>query len=421
VSVFSVFMSGISNLSGMKSPFLGDFVLYWAWCKFWRMQHEKISMKKQKKALILWGATDFGMPHFSGDMLWRTGGFKIPDPTVLVDLGGKTFLFASELEFNRAKKEARVHQVVLLRQKDAVLRFLKDKGVTRVIVSGEMPFALVEKFKKHFRVASPPPHKPFYPRRALKTQKEIREISKVQRAAEHSVRSAMAYLAGCRIKGARIYRGSVAVTSEIVRKVIDDDLYRQGYFGIRSIVAGGVQAADPHNEGTGFLEPRVPIVMDIFPVSPKTHYWADMTRTVFKGAPAAPLEKMYMAVLRGQLRAIKKVKDGADGYTIWRDQVSFLKSLGYPTDGSAEPPRGFFHGVGHGVGIDLHEYPYIGGSRCILRSGHIVTVEPGLYYPLARGGIPAGGVRIEDLVVVTKKGCRNLTRFPKRLKDIVIP
>ena len=83
--------------------------------------------------------------------------------------------------------------------------------------------------------------------------------------------------------------------------------------------------------------------------------------------------------------------------------------------------EGFFHCVGHGVGIDIHESPIIGRVKWILEEGNIVTVEPGLYYQRARGHIPVGGIRIEDMVFITKNGCLNLTKFPKDIKNMIIP
>jgi Xaa-Pro aminopeptidase len=376
--------------------------------------------KKQKEALMLWGATDFGVPHFSADILWRTGGFRVPDPVILVEIGGRAFLFVSSLEYNRARATARVDGVVLLDKNECLGDFLKKKKVTRIAVPRDFPYSLGKEFERRYHVVTRAGGEPFYGEREIKTRWELREISKAQRAVERSVGKAIFFLKKCRIRGKSIVQGkNRVVTSEMVRKIIDTDLYTQGYLGVRSIVASGKQGADPHAEGTGPLMAHAPIVMDVFPVSIKTHYWADMTRTVFKGEPSLKYKAMYNAVLQGQLRAIKKIHAGADGYDIWRDQVELLEQFGFPTRSNAKPPEGFFHGVGHGVGLDIHEFPHIGSSHYILQAGSVVTVEPGLYYTKARGHIPVGGIRIEDMVVVKKGRCQNLTKFPKRLEDII--
>ena len=128
---------------------------------------------------------------------------------------------------------------------------------------------------------------------------------------------------------------------------------------------------------------------------------------------------MYEAVREAQDLAIAKVRAGADGSMIHKDTALFFESRGYPTN-FYKKPEGFIHGLGHGVGIDIHESPSLGGTPHILEEGNIVTVEPGLYYQKSHGSIPAGGIRIEDMLLITKTGSKNLTRFPKNLADVII-
>lgn len=371
-------------------------------------------MKKKKTALLLYGATDFGASQFSVDLLWRTGGFKIPDPTLFIEIEGRSFLFASSLEIGRAKKEAKVDEVIHLRQKSDFFSFLKEKNVLRITIPADIPYRIGKELERRGFLVRISPSRAVYRERMIKTDAELREITKAQRANERSVKKAVDFLTRCRVRGNRIYNGKVEVSAEMVRCIIDDDLYAQGYLGTRSIVACGCQAADPHNEGSGPLLPYAPIVMDVYPVSRRTNYWADMTRTVFKGNPSAQMKKMYMAVLQAQLRALKKVRAGIDGRIIQEDIERFFELRGFPTDLSADPPHGFIHSVGHGIGIELHEEPHIASHSSILAEGSVVTVEPGLYYP------EIGGIRIEDMVVVMKNGCRNLTRFSKKFNDIVL-
>lgn len=206
----------------------------------------------------------------------------------------------------------------------------------------------------------------------------------------------------------------------MARKIIDDSLWKEGYLATGTIVASGAQAADPHCMGRGVLHARVPIVIDIFPVSIATHYYADMTRTVFKGEPAQEYIKMYEAVRAAQEIAINKIRPGADGKRIYSEVQEYFSAQGYQTTVDSKMAEGFIHGLGHGVGIDIHEHPRLGSRGVMLEEGHVVTVEPGLYYHQARKGIPAGGIRIEDMVRVTGKGNRNLTKAPKDLVSIII-
>jgi Xaa-Pro aminopeptidase len=135
-----------------------------------------------------------------------------------------------------------------------------------------------------------------------------------------------------------------------------------------------------------------------------------MTRTVVKGRAPDALRKMYDTVRRGQEEGIAMVRDGVDGRTIHQRIMTLFEQSGYPTGPKDGRMQGFFHGTGHGVGLDIHEPPRISKAEWTLRAGEVVTVEPGLYYP------EIGAVRIEDLVVVTKTGCENLTQFPKVLE-----
>ena len=205
----------------------------------------KKKSEKGKTALVLWGATDLGPPHFSADILWRTG-FKAPDPFFLVDIldegdlvdFGKSYLLIGPLELERAKKEARVDEAVNLHAYktkskapvDAVANFLKKHDVRKIIVPDTFPCGLKDKLAKAFEVVLA--SAPFYPKRAVKTDWEVTEIEKVQRAVEVAVKEATGFLKKCEITahdGGRIYFHWQYITSEWLRKIIDDSLYRQGY------------------------------------------------------------------------------------------------------------------------------------------------------------------------------------------------
>ncbi|HET8575937.1 MAG TPA: M24 family metallopeptidase, partial [Methylomirabilota bacterium] len=174
-----------------------------------------------------------------------------------------------------------------------------------------------------------------------------------------------------------------------------------------TIIACGEQGVDPHNQGSGPIRPHQGIIFDIFPRSSATRYFADMTRTVVKGRASDELKRIYDAVLAAQLRGIALVRAGASGAAIHAEVNRTLEDRGYLTGVVNGRNQGFFHGTGHGVGLDIHEPPRVSRVDQQLEAGHVVTVEPGLYYP------GRGAVRIEDIVVVEEGGCRNLTRAPK--------
>jgi Xaa-Pro aminopeptidase len=136
-----------------------------------------------------------------------------------------------------------------------------------------------------------------------------------------------------------------------------------------------------------------------------------MTRTVSKGDPGPEVRRMYETTLRAQEVALELIRPGAGGKAIYEAVCRVYEEAGYATSlrTGTYPETGLIHSLGHGVGLDIHERPGLGRRDETLEVGHVVTVEPGLYDPRI------GGVRIEDLVVVTEHGCRNLTRFEKRL------
>jgi Xaa-Pro aminopeptidase len=121
---------------------------------------------------------------------------------------------------------------------------------------------------------------------------------------------------------------------------------------------------------------------------------------------------MYRAVASAQKLVFESARNGARGDVIHGKVMKHLTSLGFKTGKTKGKMRGFFHGTGHGVGLDVHELPRISKAKCTLKTGNIVTVEPGLYYP----GV--GGVRLEDMILITDNGCINLTKFSRKLEII---
>jgi len=151
--------------------------------------------------------------------------------------------------------------------------------------------------------------------------------------------------------------------------------------------------------------------MDIFPRSQKSGFFGDITRTVVRGQASDRLKAAYRCVEEGQQIGFRRIRSGADTYDIHQEILTYFDSRNFPTGLAAGRMQGFFHGTGHGLGLDIHEAPGINARRrSALKAGHVVTVEPGLYY----SGM--GGVRLEDVVLVTKTGCENLVQIPKILE-----
>jgi Xaa-Pro aminopeptidase len=200
------------------------------------------------------------------------------------------------------------------------------------------------------------------------------------------------------------------LTSDRIKAYIEHALIDAGCTcdGGEPIVACGKRTADPHFSGSGPLFANEPIIIDIFPRLKTERYCADMTRTAVKGQPEKEIKEMYEAVLAAQNSALALVKEGITCREVHNSVCDLFEEKGYETI-RKRSKKGFIQSTGHGVGLDLHENPHVGDNETVLRKGNVTTLEPGLYDP------EVGGVRLEDMVLVLKNGCENLTRFEKKL------
>jgi Xaa-Pro aminopeptidase len=201
------------------------------------------------------------------------------------------------------------------------------------------------------------------------------------------------------------------LTSEILQAEINISMLRLGGFAEATIAACGGQAAEPHNTGSGPIYAGKPLIMDIFPRMKKSGYWGDITRTVVKGEAPEIVRKAYEAVFEAREYAKTLIKPGAVPAEIHQAAKTLMEDLGFRTGRQDGRNFGFFHGLGHSVGLEIHEKPVLSPVNSeALRGGEVVTVEPGLYYS------EWGGVRLEDIVVVTSDGCHCLTEMENILE-----
>jgi Xaa-Pro aminopeptidase len=230
------------------------------------------------------------------------------------------------------------------------------------------------------------------------------------RATERSASAAIQTLRQSVIRKNRLYFRGKVLTSEHLRKIIHQTLLEEGCAGEHTIVSCGHHSIDPHDQGAGPLKAHKTIIMDIFPRNTTTLYYADFTRTVVRGKASPELKKLYATVKEGQQIAFKMIRHGVAAKKIHEAIQVRFSQLGFNTGLKNGRMQGFFHSTGHGLGLEIHEPPRIGAGDDILKAGQVVTVEPGLYYK----GV--GGIRLEDVVLVTKTGCVNLTKFPRKLE-----
>lgn len=245
--------------------------------------------------------------------------------------------------------------------------------------------------------------------REEKTAEEVDRIRHVQRATEQAMGRAEDLLAQATIDETALHYDGEPLTSERVKEEISMQLLRDGCHSHETIVAGGADAANPHDRGSGPLPANSPIVIDIFPQDNETHYHADMTRTFCVGEPSETAVEWYELTIDAQHAAFDVIEPGVSGETVHDAVCEVYENAGVPTTRNESGTEvGFIHGTGHGVGLDIHEGPRVSSSGTELRPGHVITIEPGVY------DHAVGGIRIEDLLVVTDDGFDNLTEYDKQ-------
>jgi Xaa-Pro aminopeptidase len=228
---------------------------------------------------------------------------------------------------------------------------------------------------------------------------------RVQRASEKALEVALKIVGHSKVVGDRLRYEGRLLTSERLKSAIGCSLIRNGCTSKDVIASSGDDSAMPHLAGSGPVEASSPIVFDVFPQSITSQYHADMSRTVARGTPSTELSEMYAAVKEAQERALRMLRPGVSGAEIHFAVVDYFEQTGYRTD--LERGQGFVHSTGHGLGLEVHELPSLSRRGGLLERGNVVTIEPGLYYP------HIGGVRLEDVAVITYDGHKTITQFPK--------
>jgi Xaa-Pro aminopeptidase len=245
--------------------------------------------------------------------------------------------------------------------------------------------------------------------RARKTPAELDRLRGVQRATTAGMARAETALAEGHVGEDEAGRPAVRwegapLTTERLRRAVNAVLAARGVRDAGNTVIGaGPSAADLHFVGDEPIRPGETVLIDVSPRGPDGYY-GDMTRTFVVDGDGGWERRAYVAVEAAREAALAEVEPGVPAKTVHGEAAAELAAYGFdPNAGEGE--TGFTHGTGHGVGVSLHESPSLSGAG-ELRPGHVVTIEPGVYDP------DAGGVRLEDLVVVTDDGCEILAEYP---------
>ena len=357
------------------------------------------------------------------NMLYAVG-FFVPDPFIFFQHKEKKFAVLSDLEIDRAKKQAQVHRVLSLSVYQRKLRQLgkpaamidvldlifRERGIRSLIVPANFSALLSDQLRaKGFSVQIR--RDPFWAERETKNRVEVAQITESLRIARLGLEAGIRMLKRTRTKrDGYLYVNGTRLTSEMLKTAVNTTIMAQGWLPSHTIISSGNQCVDPHHEGSGPIKANTSIIFDIFPRSQHNGYFGDLSRTVVRGRASDKLKEIYATVQAGQQIGYRQIRDGVNGKEVHQNILALFEARGFHTGRINGRMQGFFHGTGHGLGLDIHEPPRIAPVDAILRAGHVVTVEPGLYY------LGIGGVRLEDVVVVTAKGNRNLTDCPQFLE-----
>ena len=358
--------------------------------------------------------------HASADLLYF-GRVAVHDPFLAFGTtDGRKVTVQSALEFGRVKRTGAFDEVLPLEEwrerarrehgpkagpAELIATVAKAYRLRAFRIPDDFPAALYVRLAKlglHLTFAGGA----LFPERELKTKAEVAAIREGNRLAAVGFTAAEKILRAARIKGRTLVHAGQVVTSESLRFAIEVAIKEQGGEARDTIVAGGDQACDPHERGTGPLRPHELIIIDIFPRHLASGYHGDMTRTYLKGKPRAVQARLVETVFDAQQAALGAIRAGVDGQDVHALVNRVFADAGYETRRHERGAVGFIHGTGHGLGLAIHEPPRLSLVSSRLQAGAVVTVEPGLYYP----GI--GGCRWEDVVQVTKGAARLLSEHP---------
>lgn len=388
-----------------------------------------MTAKTAENRAHIWG----GVPAHNLWLLHRTR-FVVGDPVAYISIPTangtpETFFILREIELDRAKKHANathVHGYSDFTPKSGLsgdretataqsaAECLSRKGVKEVWTDRSLPMIFTHVLEQAGIKVHCDPELGVLERRS-KTPQEVEHLRAAQAMTERAVRMACEMIARAKADASGILQHDGApLTSERVKTAINVFLLDNGFSTSDSIVAGGHQGGDCHERGQGPLRTGQPVIIDIFPMDPKTHYFGDCTRTVVHGVIPPEIAEMHAAVVEAKRAATDAARVGVTGQHVHEAACSVFKKHGYatglaPRNTPGKPGTTFAHGTGHGVGLDVHEPPLLDKGGPPLVDGDCLTIEPGLY------SHSLGGIRVEDMVIVRARSVENLNTLSEGL------
>jgi Xaa-Pro aminopeptidase len=354
----------------------------------------------------------------------------IPDPFLYAERDGDRHVVASSFELGRVSEVAPELQVLPLEEfgidelyaqglpreeieLEVILRAARRFGIEEAVVPGTFPLEVADHLRGNgIQVRADREH--FVRRRRVKNDAELAGIRRAQHAAEAAMDAAREVLRSAERQNGSLQVDGEPLTCERLKIAVEQAFTANGAFADEFIVSHGAQTAVGHDMGSGPIAPNEPVCLDLFPRDRESGCFADMTRVFVVGTPSDELEEYHRLCREALERSVEAVKPGVAGSELHRITCEIFEEHGYPTLLSKKPGEvlqdGFYHSLGHGVGLEVHEEPSLGRAPGELVAGDVIAMEPGLY----RNGY--GGCRLEDIVLVTEKGPEVLTDYPYELR-----
>jgi Xaa-Pro aminopeptidase len=355
---------------------------------------------------------------------------SVPDPFLYAEGNGGRHVVASSFELDRIVEVAPDLDVVSLEdlgldelyatglsrddiELELVLRAARRFEIAEAAVPATFPLELADHLRAN-GVKVNADRELFVARRRVKNETELAGIRRALRASEAAMTAARELLRAAEPQNGHVVLDGEPLTCERLKLAVEQTFSAHGVFADEFIVSHGPQTAVGHDMGSGPISPGEPVCLDLFPRDRDSGCYADMTRVYVVGEPSDELHEYHRLCREALDRSVEAVKPGIQGKDVYRISCEVFERHGFPTLLSKQPGEvlkdGFYHSLGHGVGLEVHEQPTLGRGPGELVAGDVIAVEPGLY----RNGF--GGIRLEDLVRVTEDGAETLTAYPYDLE-----
>ena len=353
----------------------------------------------------------------------------IPDAFLYAEHDGRRIVVVSSLEAQRVRESEAGIEVIPLenlgidtllaggaKPSEATLevyvRACRELGLSSASVPAAFPLELADRLREN-GIEVRVDRDYFDARRRRKNETELAGLRRAQTACEAALDVGRELLRGASVNGTLMLDGE-PLTCERIKAEVERVFSEHGAYADEFIVAHGAQTAIDHEGGHGAILPGEPITFDLFPRDRATGVYTDMTRTYVVGEVSDELREYHRLCKEALDRVVAAVKPGVNGRALFEIPCALFAEHGYPTQLTKQPGEvltsGFFHSLGHGVGLEVHERPWLGRVGDDLVAGDVIALEPGLY----RAGF--GGVRLEDIAIVTEDGVDVVTSYPYELE-----